>query len=345
MTNGNNFITFGEIMLRLKSPNGERLLQSTRFEATFGGGEANAAVSLANYGNKVSFLSVLPDHAITQAFIHEMNGFKVDCDGMIYANGRFGVYYVEPGSNQRASKVVYDRDGSAISIYPSEKYDWPARLQGYTWFHFTGITPALSQQAANAVLDAVKTAKAIGLTVSCDLNYRSKLWKYGKSAQAVMDEIVPYVDVCIGNEEDCQNVLGIGTDLTSGGAEINPEHYRSIAAQVLGKYPNIKKIAITLRGSISADTNSWSACIFSEKGFYKGSNYTISDIVDRVGGGDSFSGALLHALNRFDSDEQALEFAIAASCLKHTIMGDFNRVTEKEVMELMQGHGSGRIQR
>ncbi|MBR2822148.1 MAG: sugar kinase [Clostridia bacterium] len=340
-------ITFGEIMLRLKSPGYERFFQSPVLEATFGGGEANVAVSLANYGLDAAFVTVLPKNDIADACIRELRGFGVDVNGIVRGDGRLGIYYLETGSVQRPSKVVYDRAGSAIAEAKAGDIDWKKVFDGATWFHLTGITPAISQGAADLSLEAVKAAKELGVHVSCDLNYRKNLWKYGKRADEVMTELVKYVDTVIANEEDFQKSLGLSAESSSAVEEgqINVELYKKIASSAMAKYPNIKRVAITLRESKSANHNDWSACLYNGKDFFLSRKYSITDIVDRVGGGDSFGGGLIYGLNTYDDEKTALEFAVAASCLKHTIPGDYNRVTVAEVESLMKGSGTGRVQR
>ena len=338
-------VTFGEIMLRLKSPGMERFFQSPSLEATFGGGEANVCVSLANYGMDTSFVTVLPDNDISKACIRELRGFGIDTSNITYNNGRFGIYYLESGANQRPSKVIYDRAYSAISIAKPQEVDFKKAFEGATWFHITGITPAISETAAELSMIAVKTAKEMGLIVSCDLNYRKNLWKYGKEAKEVMCELAKYVDVIIANEEDCQKSLGIENNQTVESGELDTKKYEELAKNVLSQYPNASKIAITLRESKSATHNNWSACIYNRKEFYVSKKYEIKNIIDRVGGGDSFAGGLIYGLNNYDEDSDALEFAVAASCLKHSVLGDFNRVSLSEVKALMGGDGSGRVQR
>ena len=340
-------VTFGEIMLRLKSPAYERLFQSPVLEATFGGGEANVSVSLANYGMDTAFVSVLPKGDIGDACIRELRGFGVDTSKIVRKDGRMGIYYLETGAVQRPSKVIYDRAGSTIAEAVSGDIDWDKALEGATWFHVTGITPAISEGAAALTMEAVKAAKARGLEVSCDLNYRKKLWKWGKKADEVMKELVKYVDTVIANEEDFQMSLGISAESSSAVEEgqINVELYKAIAAKAMAEYPNIKRVAITLRESKSANHNDWSACLYNGKDFYLSRKYAITDIVDRVGGGDSFGGGLIYGLNTYDDEKTALEFAVAASCLKHTILGDYNRVSASEVESLMKGSGTGRVQR
>ena len=337
--------TFGEIMLRLKTPAHERLFQSPVLEATFGGGEANVAVSLANYGQHAVFVSVLPDNDIGDACLGELRRHNVDTGRIARKPGRMGIYFLETGANQRASKVVYDRAGSAIAEAQPSDIDWDAALDGARWFHISGITPALSASAAELSMAAVKAANAKGITVSCDFNYRGKLWKYGKSAPEVMTELVKFVDVGIANEEDCQKSLGISVDVDVESGELEIAKYEALTAKMLATFPNMSTIAITLRESRSADRNGWSACLRNADGFLHSRQYDITDIVDRVGGGDSFASGLIHGMLTYPTSRDALEFAVAASCLKHSISGDFNRVTAAEVEKLMKGDASGRVQR
>lgn len=339
------FITFGEIMLRLKSPGHERFFQSPAFEATFGGGEANVAVALANYGLDAGFVSALPDNDIGESAVRELRRFGIDTSHIRRSGDRIGVYYLETGANQRPSKVVYDRAGSSICEAKPGDFDFPRIFDGARWLHITGITPALSASAAELSLEAAAAAKTAGLTVSCDFNFRSKLWKWGKSAPEVMTELVRYVDVGIANEEDCQKSLGITVDVDVESAELDTARYEALSAKVLDEYPDMSMIAITLRESYSADRNGWSACVRDTNGFKLSKRYEMTDIVDRVGGGDSFASALIYGLNAYEERQQSLEFAVAASCLKHSIPGDFNRVTVAEVEHLMGGDASGRVQR
>ena len=339
------YLTFGEIMLRLKSPGHERFFQSPMLEATFGGGEANVAVSLANYGEDVGFLSVLPKNAIGDECIKELRRFGVDTSRVVRGGERLGIYYLETGANQRPSKVVYDRAYSAIAMAKPGDIDWDKTFEGVEWFHITGITPAISESAMELSLESVKEAKKRGITVSCDLNYRKNLWKYGKKAAEVMRELANYVDVAIANEEDVQKSLEITTDVNVESGELDRAKYKALGDKVLETYPNMKCIAITLRESKSADWNGWAACLNDRENFYVSKRYEIRDIVDRVGGGDSFGGGLLYGLTHYEDKQQALEFAVAASCLKHSILGDFNRVDVAEVEKLMGGDGTGRVQR
>ena len=339
------FLTFGELMLRLKSPGRERLMQSPSLEATFGGGEANVAVSLANYGLDAEFLSVIPSNAIGDAAIGELRRFNVGTDKIIRTDGRMGIYYLETGANQRASKVIYDRAYSAISMFDPEKYDWESIFNNVTWLHISGITPAISPETKDASIASVKEAKKRGITVSIDLNYRKNLWKYGVDAKEVMSVMTEYADVIIANEEDCQKSLGLECKSNVEGGKLDNEDYRKLSNSLLEKYPNVKKVAITLRESKSADINFWAAALNNGTDFIVSRKYEMYDIVDRVGGGDSFAGGLIYGLNVLGDDKEALEFAVAASCLKHTIDGDFNRVTVDEVLKLAKGDGSGRVQR
>ena len=332
-------------MLRLKSPGRERFLQSPSLEATFGGGEANVAVSLANYGLEAEFVSVIPDNAIGDAAIGELRRFNVGTDKIIRTPGRMGIYYLETGANQRASKVIYDRAYSAISLFEALGYDWDRIYKDVKWLHISGITPAVSEETKDASLMAVKEAKERGITVSIDLNYRKNLWKYGVEAKEVMTEMTRYADIIIANEEDCQKSLGLKCESNVEGGKLNQEDYKTLSDSLLEQYPNVKKVAITLRESKSADINFWAATLNNGSEFIVSRKYEMYDIVDRVGGGDSFAGGLIYGLNELGSDKEALEFAVAASCLKHTIDGDFNRVTLDEVMKLAKGDGSGRVQR
>ena len=339
------FLSFGEIMLRLKAPGSERFFQSPSFEATFGGGEANVAVALANYGLDASFVSALPDNAIGDAAIRELRSFGVETSHVLRSGNRVGIYYLETGANQRPSYVVYDRTGSSISEARPGDFDWDAIFTGAKWFHITGITPALSESASRLSLEAVCAAKRAGVTVSCDFNFRDKLWKWGKKAPEVMPALVEQVDVGIANEEDCQKSLGISVDVDVESAELDTAKYEALSSKVLDEYPNMSAIAITLRESYSADRNGWSACLRDSSGFRLSRRYELTDIVDRVGGGDSFASALIYGLNAYDDPQRSLEFAVAASCLKHSILGDFNRVSVPEVERLMGGDLSGRVRR
>lgn len=339
-------VTFGEIMLRLAPPGFERILQTGTFVATFGGGEANVAVAVRNLGWPSSFVTVLPaSNPIADALVYQLRGFGVTTDDMVRANGRMGVYYVENGANQRPSKVVYDRDFSAIALAGPGAIDWTRAFDGAGWFHVTGITPALSASCAALALEAVQAAKKAGLHVSCDLNYRKNLWKYGKSAAEVMRTIVPFVDTLVANEEDIQAALGIASDADVHSGHLDAGIYRDLAEKVLAGYPGLSSVAITLRESHSASHNGWSACLHDRNEFLLSRKYEITHIVDRVGGGDAFAGGLIYGLLALDSHREALEFAVALSCLKHSIPGDFARFTADEVMNLVKGDSSGRVQR
>jgi len=333
-------------MLRLAPPGFERFLQSPQFVATFGGGEANVAVALAGFGLSATYVTVLPPaNPIADAVIAQLRGFGVDTSKILRAKGRMGVYYVEAGANQRPSKVVYDRDNASIALAKPGDIDWHSVFAGAGWFHITGITPALSASAAELALESVGMAREKGLTVSCDLNYRKNLWKYGKSAVEVMRELVKFVDIGIANEEDCQMALGIKSESDVHSGELNVADYRKLAEKVTSEFPNLKVLAITLRESKSASHNGWSACLYNGKDFLVSRHYEITHIVDRVGGGDCFAGGLIYGLQELGGHQEALEFAVAASCLKHSIPGDFNRFNVDEVKNLLKGDGSGRVQR
>ncbi len=339
-------ITFGETMLRLAPPGFERFLQSPQFVATFGGGEANVAVAVAQFGLPARYVTVLPAaNPIADALIGELRKFGVDTSHIARGRGRMGLYFVEAGANQRPSKVVYDRESSAIALAKPGDVDWTKALDGGTWFHITGITPALSQSAADLSTEALQAARERGLTVSCDLNYRKNLWKYGKTAREVMSELFRLVDVGIANEEDCQAALGIEAASDVHAGKLEPEQYRELAEKVLKAYPNLRLLAITLRESKSASHNGWSACVCDRHQFLLSRHYEITHIVDRVGGGDSFAGGLIFGLQALPSHRDALEFAVAASALKHSIPGDFNRFSREEVEQLVRGGGAGRVQR
>ncbi len=339
------FLTFGELMLRLKSPGKERFLQSPSLEATFGGGEANVAVSLANFGLEADFLSVIPSNDIGNAAVSELRRFNVGTEKIIRADGRMGIYYLETGANQRPSKVIYDRAYSAFSLYSPEGYDWEKIYRDVKWLHISGITPAISEQTKNASIMAVREAKKRGIIVSLDLNYRKNLWKYGVDAKEVMTVLTSYSDIIIANEEDCQKSLGLKCESNVEGGKLDQDDYKRLSDALLEKFPNVKTVAITLRESKSADINFWAAALNNRSEFIVSRKYEMYDIVDRVGGGDSFAGGLIYGLDKLGSDREALEFAVAASCLKHTIDGDFNRVSVEEVEKLAKGDGSGRVQR
>ncbi len=338
-------VTFGEIMLRLAPPGFERFLQSPMFVATLGGGEANVAVSVANYGIPAAYVTALPTNPIGDAVVHQLRGFGVDTSKIVRASGRLGVYYVEPGANQRPSKVVYDRTDSCIAKAKPGDINWDAVFENAGWFHVTGITPAISLSAADLALESVSKARKKGVTVSCDLNYRKNLWKYGKKAPEVMREMMKFVDVGIANEEDVQESLGIKADVDVQSGQLDTSQYEALTNKVMDEFPNVKTMAITLRESKSASHNGWSACLNDSKQFLLSRHYEITHIVDRVGGGDAFAGGLIYGLIALGGGQEALEFAVAASCLKHSIPGDFNRFTVDEVKALIKGGGSGRVQR
>ena len=338
-------VTFGEIMMRLNPSSYLRFVQADSFEANLAGGEANVAVSLANYGKDVSFVTKVPSHEIGEIVVREMRRNGVDTSSILRGGKRLGVFYLEKGASQRASKVIYDRENSSIAEAEPSEFDWEKILEDAKWFHFTGITPALSDNMAKACENACAVAKKLGVTVSCDLNYRSKLWTKEK-ANAVMSKLMPYVDVCIANEQDASDVFGISAKHTDiEGGQLDYDAYIDVARQLKDRF-NFKKVAFTLRGSISASRNTWAGMIYDSKSdkaeFSK--QYDIA-IVDRVGGGDSFGGGLIYALESNKDDTYSIEFAVAASCLKHTIEHDFNLVNISEVETLMNGNGSGRVQR
>ncbi|HPZ15027.1 MAG TPA: sugar kinase [Sphaerochaeta sp.] len=341
------FVTFGEIMLRLKSPGHERFFQSPLLEATFGGGEANVAVSLSLLGKDAKFVTALPKNDIGEAAVREVRKWGVDTSSIkMTDNGRVGIYYLETGANQRPSNVVYDRADSSIALAEPKDFDFDAIMADAAWLHVTGITPAISKSAADSALAAMQSAKKAGATVSVDLNYRKKLWKWGKTAPEVMREMMKFTDVIVANEEDIQKCLGIeaNVDVTSG--ELDVDVYKALTEEVKRQFPNLSVIAVTLRESRSADVNGWSAALNGKTGFYHSRQYEITDIIDRVGGGDSFSAGLIYALSEYGDDEEyAINFAVASSTLKHSIGGDFNLSTKKEVEALLKGDGSGRVQR
>ncbi|MBD9179374.1 MAG: sugar kinase [Odoribacter splanchnicus] len=342
-------VTFGEIMLRLATPGYLRFTQAGEFTATFGGGEANVAVSLSNYGIPTDFVTRLPENDIAKACVMDLRKYGVGTSNIIYGGDRVGIYFLETGAVARASKVVYDRANSAISEIKPGMVDWEKVFEGAQWFHWTGITPALSQGAADACLEAIKVANKMGITVSCDLNYRKNLWKYGKKASEVMPALVEGCDVILGNEEDAEKVFGIkpeGFDVTATAGEVNAQEFESVCTQMMKRFPRAKKVIITLRGSINANHNTWGGVLYDGSKLYASRRYDITHIVDRVGGGDSFMGGLIYGLITYTGDDQkALEFAVAASCLKHTIYGDFNMVSVDEVEKLMGGDASGRVSR
>ncbi len=336
-------VTFGELMLRLAPENYLRFVQSDKYEATFGGAEANVAVSLANYGVDCAFVTKLPSHEIGQAAVNSLRKFGVDTTKIVRGGARVGIYYCEKGASQRPSKVIYDRAGSAIATASINDFDWDKIFDGVTWFHFTGITPALSDECAELTLAACKKAREKGITISCDLNFRKKLWSKEKASE-IMSKVCLYVDYCIANEEDAKDVFGIeaaNTDINSG--KLDRDGYVSVAKQLTEKF-NFKGVAITLRESLSANDNNWSGMLYTDGEAHFSKKYAMH-IVDRVGGGDSFGGGLIYSLlNNYDA-QRAIEFAVAASCLKHSIEGDYNMVSVSEVESLAKGSGSGRVQR
>ena len=341
-------VTFGEIMLRLATPEHLRFRQARSFNATFGGGEANVAVSLANYGIDVDYVTRLPQNDLGAACAAELRSFGVGTSNIVYGGERLGIYYLETGAVARPSKVVYDRAHSSATTVERGMIDWEQVLAGADWFHWTGITPAISASAAEVCLDACRAANSLGVKVSCDLNYRKNLWKYGKTAAEVMPALVECCDVILGNEEDAEKVFGIkpeGFDAASTQGEVDAAAFRSVCSQLMARFPRAKKVVITLRGSINADHNTWGGVLFDGETLYRSPRYDITDIVDRVGGGDSFMGGLIYGLLTYDDDQRALNFAAAASALKHTIYGDFNMVSVAEVENLMKGDGSGRVAR
>lgn len=341
-------VTFGEIMLRLATPEHLRFRQARSFNATFGGGEANVAVSLANYGIDVDYVTRLPQNDLGAACAAELRSFGVGTSNIVYGGERLGIYYLETGAVARPSKVVYDRAHSSAATVERGMIDWEQVLAGADWFHWTGITPAISASAAEVCLDACRAANRLGVKVSCDLNYRKNLWKYGKTAAEVMPALVECCDVILGNEEDAEKVFGIkpeGFDAASTQGEVDAAAFHSVCTQLMVRFPRAKKVVITLRGSINADHNTWGGVLFDGETLYRSPRYDITDIVDRVGGGDSFMGGLIYGLLTYDDDQRALNFAAAASALKHTIYGDFNMVSVAEVENLMKGDGSGRVAR
>jgi len=346
-------VTFGEIMLRLTPPGFERFLQTPRFVATFGGAEANVAVALASFGLPASFMTVLPANPIADAAVAELRRFGVDTSQIVRAPGRLGMYYLEAGANQRPSRIVYDRDHSAIALAKPGDIAWDHVFNGVfkdatplpTWFHISGITPAISSSAAGLALESVRKAREAGLTVSCDLNYRENLWKWGKTARDVMPELVQSADVLIANEEDVQATLGIEAEVDVQSGHLERGQYEELARQVLSAHPNLRAIAITLRESFSASHNGWSACWYDGQRFLTSRHYEITHIVDRVGAGDCFAAGMIYGMLSGLPSQETLDFAVAASCLKHSIPGDFSRVSVAEVSALLKDGGSGRVQR
>ena len=345
----NKVVTFGEIMLRLAPQGFLRFSQATNFDVVYGGGESNVAVSLANYGVEVDFVTRLPKNDIGLSAMMEMRKRGVGVDKIVYGGDRLGIYFLETGAVSRGSKVIYDRAHSSMAEIEPGMVDWKIVFKDVKWFHWTGITPAISQGAADACLEAVKMASSMGVTISTDLNYRAKLWKYGGDREAIMTALTSYCDIILGNEEDAEKHFGIkpeGLDITTQGAHVKAEAFLSVCQQMMKKFPKAKKVITTLRGSISASHNTWAGVLYDGSTMYKSKQYQITDIVDRVGGGDSFMGGLIYGLLKYPKDDQnALGFAVAASCLKHTIKGDANLVTIEEVEKLMGGDSSGRVAR
>ena len=339
-----SIVTFGEIMLRLSTPGYSRFLQANSFDVNYGGGEANVAASLAQFGLNASYVTRIPKNEIGEAALKTLRGYGVNTEYVLRGGERLGIYFLESGASQRPSKVIYDRAGAAIAEIKPGMVDWNKVFEGKTWFHITGITPALSSSAAEASIEAVQAAKKAGLTVSCDLNYRKKLWTT-EQAGATMSKLMAYVDVAIANEEDCHMVFGIhaeGSDVEAG--VIDAHKYQEVASKMMQRFPNLKKVAITLRESLSASDNNWSAVLYDGKAFLQSRRYAIR-IVDRVGGGDSFGAGLIFGMASGRSDADALEFAVAASCIKHTIPGDINVCSVAEVDAFIKEGGSGRVQR
>ncbi len=346
-------VTFGEIMLRLAPPGFQRFTQAGSFEAGYGGGEANVAVSLADFGEQVEFVSRLPKNELGDACLMALRGRGICTNHVARGGDRMGIYFIETGAAQRASKVIYDRAGSSFAALQPGTIDWKAVFAGADWFHWTGITPAVSREAAESCLEAVRAARQLGLTVSCDLNYRAKLWKWGRGAGDVMKELVALCQVAVGNEEDADKVFGIrapGTEVASG--KVEAARYRLVCEGLAGRFPSLETIAVTLRGSLSASHNTWSGVLWvrggkprGRGGFHTAPVYDILPIVDRVGGGDAFAAGLIYGLRNLDGPQKALDFAAAAACLKHSIPGDFNAVNVAEVQALMAGDASGRVSR
>ena len=340
-------VTFGEIMLRLATPEHQRFAQANSFVASFGGGEANVAVSLANYGLEAEFVTRLPGNELGHSVIRELRKYGVETGNIVFGGERLGIYFLETGSVARPSKVLYDRAHSSVAEIKPGMIDWKAVFSDASWFHWTGITPAISGGAAEVCLEAIDIAREMGLTISCDLNYRKNLWKWGKTAGEVMPALVEKCDIILGNEEDAEKVFGISPDMADVSAgDVDSSEFESVCKKISERFPRAQKIIITLRGSISADHNTWSGILYDGTAFFNAPVYQITHIVDRVGGGDSFMGGLIYGLLSYPGDDQrALNFAVAASCLKHTIHGDFNMVTVREVEQLMKGDSSGRVVR
>ncbi|MDG1927102.1 MAG: sugar kinase [Flavobacteriaceae bacterium] len=345
----NKVVTFGEIMLRLSPPGFLRFSQANSFDVVYGGGESNVAVSLANYGIDVDFVTRLPQNDLGDCALRELRKQGINTHNIIRGGDRLGIYFLETGAVNRGSKVVYDRANSSVSEIKPNMVDWKKVFNGVRWFHWTGITPAISQSAADTCLEAVKIASSLGITISTDLNYRSKLWKYGGDREAIMSELTSYCDIILGNEEDAEMHFGIkpeGLDVTTQGDQIKADAFLSVCQQMMRKFPKAKKVITTLRGSISASHNTWAGILYDGNTLFESPQYQITHIVDRVGGGDSFMGGLIYGLLTYpNADQKALNFAVAASSLKHTITGDANLVSIEEVEKLMGGDASGRVAR
>jgi 2-dehydro-3-deoxygluconokinase len=337
--------TFGEIMLRLSPPGKELLFQSPRLEAVFGGGEANVAVSLAVLGHRSRWISVVPANPVGEAALRELRRYGVDVSAVARGGRRLGIYFAEAGANERPSQVLYDREGSAIAEARPGDIDWAAAFDGMDRLHVTGITPAISASAAALTIEAIRAARSRKMIVSLDLNYRAKLWRYGRPAPEVMRELAGLADLLVGNEEDCQKALGLGPAIDAASGRLDVKAYEALTAEVLTAFPNVERVAITLRESLSADWNRWSAVMRSRAGFLAGPVHEIRSIVDRIGTGDAFAAGLIHGLTKLWTDAEALDFGIAAAALKHTLPGDWNLSTEKDILALAKGDRSGRVRR
>lgn len=344
----NKVVTFGEIMVRLGAPDYLKLIQADRFDVSYAGAEANVAVSLANYGIETDYVTCLPANPIAERCIMDLRAHKVGVDNIQRSGKRMGILYLETGSNMRPSKVFYDREYSSIAMVKNGSIDWERILDGAKWFHWTGITPALSENAAKECLTAIQTADRMGVIVSCDINYRGNLWNYGKTAAEVMPTLVEGCDIILGNEEDCEKVFGIkpeNFDAEHTGGTVDQNSFLSVCKQMIQRFPKCKKMAVTLRGAVNANHNTWGGILYDGKTLFESRRYDITDIVDRVGGGDSFMGGLIFGLLHYDDSQKALEFATAASALKHTLKGDFNWMSVEDVESLMNGNVSGRVKR
>lgn len=344
----NKVVTFGEIMVRLGAPDYLKLIQSNSLDVSYAGAEANVAVSLAHYGISTDYITCLPDNPIAERCVMELRGHRVGVDHIQRSGKRMGILYLETGSNMRPSEVFYDREYSSIAMIEPGSINWYDILKDATWFHWTGITPALSQNAADECLKAIQVANELGVTVSCDINYRGNLWNYGKDASEVMPALVEGCDLIMGNEEDCEKVFGIkpkNFDAANTNGNINQSTFESVCQQMMTRFSRCKKMAVTLRGAINANHNTWCGILYDGKQLYQSAKYDITDIVDRVGGGDSFMGGLIYGLLHYGDNQKALDFATAASAYKHTLKGDFNWATVDDVEALMNGNVSGRVKR